>query len=77
MNCLIIKIRFYFIADREELSVPTNIFAMFERNMNVVKNFLERVRIEVCSSENRGRAIDGGQSLSEAKPKFIGIKGEK
>lgn len=68
------KIRFYFIADREELSVPANIFAMFERNMNVVKNFLERFESKFVHLKTEGRAIDGGQSLSEAKPKFIGIR---
>ena len=68
------KIRFYFIADRDELGVPANIFAMFERNMNVVKNFLERFESKFVHLKTEGRAIDGEQSLGETKPKFIGIR---
>lgn len=68
------KIRFYFVADIDDLSEPANIFAMFERNMNVVKNFLERFESKFVHLKTEWRAISGGQNLSETKPKFIGIR---
>jgi hypothetical protein len=68
------KIRFYFVFDHDELSAPVNTFMMFERNMNVVKSFLERFESKFVHLKTKWRAISGEQSLNETKPKIIEMR---
>lgn len=68
------KIRFYFVFDHDELSAPVNTFMMFERNMNVVKSFLERFESKFVHLKTKWRAISGEQSLNETKPRIIEMR---